>query len=104
VRGTRGGQAPNKLQGKTLDIPCLVPFNQLIIRPDGKLSLCCQDALGKYTLGDVSKQTLLEAWHSEVYHTIREQLIESRENVALCRYCDKFSPDVFDIHHGKLPY
>lgn len=94
---SRGGQAPNK-KGKndkrTVNIVCPLPFRQLIIRPTGKVSLCCNDALGRYTLGDLNTQTIAEVWASPEYQRIRgEMLRNGRKNLMLCRDCDSvFEP------------
>ena len=58
VRRTRGGEAKNRKHiHSNLSSSCVLPFSQMVIRPDGKVSLCCQDALGKMTLGDCSKDS-----------------------------------------------
>lgn len=88
VLTSRGGQAPNKKQAKGLNIPCLLPFQQFIIRPDGKVSLCCNDALGKYTMGDVSLQSMKEIWEGEAFQKIRKKIYEGRRNIDLCKACD----------------
>lgn len=89
---SRAGQAPNK-QGTTyLDQMCLLPFRMMIVRPDGKVSLCCNDALGKYTLGDLNIQTVEEVWNSKQFNGIREKLInDGRKNLHLCNACDSES-------------
>ena len=52
---SRGGDAPNRTHTATYpDIKCALPFKQLIVRPDGKVSLCCNDPYGKCTLGDLN--------------------------------------------------
>ena len=88
---TRGGQAPNNDKKEVFHMPCTMPFGQFIIRPDGKISLCCNDARGKYTLGDCNVQRLEEIWFSEGYNEIRRQLAKGRDTLPLCRYCDTFS-------------
>lgn len=89
VLTSRGGQAPNKKNVKYEKERCLLPYRMLVIRPTGKVSLCCNDALGKYTLGDVSKQSVIEVWNSEDYKKIRrEMLLHGRKNLLLCRNCD----------------
>lgn len=89
VLSSRGGQAPNKkVTEKTIDYPCLLPYQQLIIRPDGKISLCCNDVYGTHTLGDVSKESLYEIWTSTKYAEIRKKIAKSRENDPLCKNCD----------------
>ena len=92
ILSTRGGDAPNRKAmvsyGKER---CILPYKQLIIRPDGKVSLCCNDPLGKNTLGDLSKDNILDVWNNQRFKTIREALYNGRENWAHCVYCDNFS-------------
>lgn len=90
IMSSRGGQAPNKmdLPRSALKTGCAYPAEQMIVRPDGKLSLCCNDAIGKYTLGDLSQQSLAEAWWSDSYESVREKLLSSRSGFDLCRGCD----------------
>lgn len=72
VRESRGGTAPNKKSG-SLEELCKLPLLQMVIRPDGKVSLCCNDALGQMTLGDVNEKSLQEIWFSDEYSLIREK-------------------------------
>ena len=89
---SRGGDAPNRKD--KLSFPydkCAYPFRQMIIRPDGKCSLCCNDPLGKNTLGDVSKMSLVDIWYGEEYTMVREALYKGRRNWEHCLYCDTFN-------------
>jgi radical SAM protein with 4Fe4S-binding SPASM domain len=91
VLTSRGGQAPNftKLNNIQRYKGCFLPFKQMVIRPDGKCSLCCNDALGRYTLGDVTEQTLIDIWQSDRYVSIRKKMIEEgRKSLELCEKCD----------------
>ena len=91
VLTTRGGDAPNRKE--KLSYPgqrCALPFQQMVVRPDGKLSLCCNDPLGKETLGDLNRQSVWEAWHSQEYEKVREEIYQGRECREHCRYCDTF--------------
>lgn len=85
---TRGGQAPNKQTVRTLPFSCCLPYKQMVVRPNGKLSLCCNDPLGKYTMGDLNKETLTKVWYSGRYRKLRERLRRGRRGVKLCRCCD----------------
>lgn len=86
---SRGGQAPNKKEVKFQLSKCLLPYRQLVIRPDGKVSLCCNDALGKYTLGDVNTSSVYEIWHSKAYNEIRKEMKKhGRRKLMLCKNCD----------------
>lgn len=88
---SRGGNAPNRKQ-----IPdyskdrCILPFRQMIVRPDGKVSLCCNDAIGKYTLGDLNQESLLDVWYGPKFQMVRKCLYEGRKNWGDCRHCDTF--------------
>ena len=88
IRTTRGGASPNKKMYYSMNDKCALPFVQMIIRPDGKVSLCCNDALGKTTLGDVNEESLSNIWFGKKYKKIREALLEGRENISMCKYCD----------------
>ncbi len=88
VLNTRGGQSPNNNKRKTLKASCILPYKQMVVRPDGKTSLCCNDPYGKYTLADLNRMSLQEAWYSQRYENIRKKLRQGRAGVKLCRYCD----------------
>lgn len=91
VLTTRGGSAPNKQDNrdkKIEQLPCIYPFTQMVIRPDGKVSLCCNDALGKNTLGDVKISSIKEIWQNDCYQNIRNQIAKGRKNLGMCKNCD----------------
>ncbi len=91
---SRGGDAPNRTQVKIeKNISCVQPFQQLIIRPDGKVSLCCNDPLGKTTLGDTNTQSLVDIWYGEAYENVRKAIFNGRENFEHCKNCDVFVLD-----------
>lgn len=88
---SRGGTAPNRKElveyGQDR---CVLPFKQMIIRPDGKISLCCNDALGRFTLGDANKERLLDIWYGARFRMVRECLYKGRQNWGNCKNCDTF--------------
>lgn len=96
VLNSRGGLAPNKRdKAKRSRAKCVLPFQQLIIRPDGKISLCCADALGKYTMGDLSQNTIKEIWSSEKYMEVRKKMKKKgRKALYLCDKCDQVGGSV----------
>lgn len=99
---SRGGQSPNRQKKITLKSSCVLPFEQLIIRPDGKISLCCNDARGVMTLGDLTKERIIDIWRGKTYTNIRETILESRKNIGICRYCDSFFNDNFNNIQDKV--
>lgn len=89
---SRGGTAPNRKQLKEYaDDRCVLPFKQIIVRPDGKISLCCNDAIGKYTLGDLNQEKLLDVWYGSRFQMVRKCLYQGRKEWGNCKYCDVFS-------------
>lgn len=88
---SRGGDAPNRKEIISYEYAkCVLPFKQLIIRPDGKVSLCCNDPLGKETLGDLSKESILDVWYGEQFQAIRDALYKGRGSLGHCKWCDTF--------------
>lgn len=91
---SRGGDAPNRENiGDYSGERCVLPFKQMIVRSDGKVSLCCNDALGKYTMGDLNKEKILDVWYGSALQRVRQALYEGRENWGNCRKCDTFKVD-----------
>lgn len=90
IRSTRGGESPNNLKSKTVKCSCVLPYQQMVIRPDGGVSLCCNDAYGQMTLGNVNDNSLIEIWNSDQYKKMREMIKQGRKNIKLCRYCDSY--------------
>lgn len=92
ILSTRGGDAPNRKQMISYpDATCVLPFKQMIVRPDGKVSLCCNDPLGKNTLGDLAEESILEVWYGKKYGQVRKALLIGRSEWEHCIYCDVFS-------------
>ena len=93
-RNTRAGSAPNRLAEENKfrpQSPCILPFTQMIIRPDGTAAKCCNDPLTKMTLGDLNRQTLREIWRGRIYQEWRkEMLFNGRQNIPGCEFCDVF--------------
>jgi len=92
VLSTRGGDAPNRTQRELWpNVKCALPWFQLIVRPTGELSTCCADPMGTRTMGDLRKQTLLEAWYGEKFVQFRTTLSNGRGSLDRCKYCDAFN-------------
>ncbi|MCX5680659.1 MAG: SPASM domain-containing protein [Candidatus Omnitrophica bacterium] len=90
ILSNRAGQVKNRSRIKTLRSSCGYPFGQLVIRPDGKVSLCCNDALGQMTMGDLTKESIADIWNGAIFRQTRERLLEGRKNVKLCSVCDGY--------------
>ncbi|MCI2048264.1 MAG: SPASM domain-containing protein [Lachnospiraceae bacterium] len=93
---SRGGQAPNKKNRAVRSYAkCALPFQEFIIRPTGEVSLCTADALGKYTFGDLNRNTIREIWYSDKYAEVRREMKKNgRKNLELCSRCDQVGGEV----------
>jgi len=97
ILSTRGGKAPNKKNPANIESRCLLPFSQMVIQPNGKVSLCSNDPLGQMVLGDVTNQSLVEIWYGKEYEKIRMLIQQGRENLEICQVCDAiFTPLPFE--------
>ena len=88
IRSNRGGKAPNRNSIIPLSSRCVLPFLQMCVRPDGKLSLCCCDAYGSMTLGDLNEEGILEAWRGNRYNEVRQRMLAGRSSIKICKECD----------------
>ena len=94
VLSSRGGEAPNRTLVAQYESGCMMPFMQIVVRPDGKISRCCQDGLGLSEIGDLRKQTIMDCWHTASRKRIWDELIKGgRKNLKECAYCDVFGHD-----------
>jgi MoaA/NifB/PqqE/SkfB family radical SAM enzyme len=88
---TRAGNAPNRAKARfAYKSRCAYPFFEMVVRPDGKLSLCCNDALGQETLGDLSVQSVCEAWNDPRRKEVQALMLQGRHKLDICRGCDNF--------------
>ena len=91
---TRAGSAPNRINEENKfrpQSPCILPFTQVIVRPDGTIAKCCNDPLTKITLGDLRRQTLREIWRGKAYQELRKEMyFNGRQNIPGCEFCDIF--------------
>jgi radical SAM protein with 4Fe4S-binding SPASM domain len=92
LKSNRAGNAPNRVIDQHAYVSrCAYPFFQLVIRPDGKISLCCNDALGQVTLGDLGIDSLDDVWNNEDRRQMQRAMLDGRNNIALCSSCDNLS-------------
>lgn len=94
IRSSRGGEAPNRQPDIRFEGGCMMPFMQIVVRPDGKISKCCQDGLGLSETGNLQKQTLAECWNDHRRKEIwKDMVTHGRGSVEGCAYCDVFGQD-----------
>ncbi len=101
-RNNRAGRAPNRRSLVRLSSPCIYPFSQVVVRPDGKLSLCCNDVLGEETLGDLTREGILEAWRGKKYKDARRSMLTGRRTLELCARCDNITTEEIELAPHRL--
>ena len=71
------------------DTPCILPFFQLAIDVNGNIKQCCYDPIGVTIFDNVQNYTNInDLWYSDKYSRIREELMQSRKNLAHCKDCN----------------
>lgn len=71
-----------------LDLFCNIPFKQIYIGHDGRVSLCCMDIKFEEVMGDVSKDSLQNIWRNRKYGLIRQKLLNYDRKDIICEKCD----------------
>lgn len=91
-KSNRGGTAPNRrVRDPLYRSRCAYPWFQMVIRPDGKVSLCCNDALGQETIGDVAADGVQAAWEDVRRSEVRQLMMQGRDRLDICRHCDNLA-------------
>lgn len=64
-------------------------YHYLTILADGRVAMCCFDSEAEYAVGDVTRQSLYEVWHSEAFNRVRRLLYERDfDQLKICGRCD----------------
>ena len=82
----------------------MIPYNKIVVQPDGRVPLCCCDPFGKVILGDLNDNSLVEIWKGEKYQDIRQKLYKkeyARENINLCKNCDAITLNISGIPYEE---
>lgn len=89
VLTNRAGTAPNKKASvKSIKEPCLFPYTDMVIYPNGIVGICCCDVKEVTNLGDLNKETVQQVWNGEKAEKFRKQLMNGRNGHKFCAHCD----------------
>lgn len=89
ILATRAGSAPNKKKRNNNVIgPCIYPYTDITIFPDGKVGLCCNDCYETTDYGNVGTTSLKEIWENSKWKDVREKIARGRVYFDFCRECD----------------
>jgi radical SAM protein with 4Fe4S-binding SPASM domain len=82
---TAGNQG--RLGALVKPLPCWALFNEGHIRVDGHVSACCFGADDKYDMGDLNKQSFMDAWHSKEFSDLRQAHLNNNIDNTVCSGC-----------------
>ena len=82
---TAGNQG--RLDAMRDPLPCWAVFTEGHITHDGKLSACCFDHDGRFTMGDLTKESFMDAWLSEPFRELRAANISRDVSGTACESC-----------------
>ena len=68
-------------------LPCWSAFTEGHVRADGGLSLCCFDADGRFVVGDLTKESFMDAWNSLKFQEVREAHLKKDLTGTVCQEC-----------------
>jgi len=68
-------------------LPCWSAFTEGHVTAEGKLSACCFDATAHWTMGDLNRQSFMEAWNSEPFVTLRAAHLRKDVSGTVCEQC-----------------
>ena len=74
--------------GMYLNRPCAHPFHMALIQSSGEICLCCLDAEGETSVGNLKEMTLHEAWHSEKATRLRAEMKRAAYRLNCCMNCE----------------
>lgn len=79
-------------------LPCWSLFTEGHVTFDGKLSACCFDHDGRFDMGDLTRMSFRDAWHSDLFTKLREANLRKDVTGTVCEKCiayeDNTQPDV----------
>lgn len=84
-RPTAGNQG--RLGALRPPLPCWSAFTEGHVTADGKLSACCFDATAHWTMGDLTRQSFMQAWNSPPFVALREAHLRGDVRGTVCERC-----------------
>lgn len=72
-------------------LPCWSAFTEGHVTAEGKLSACCFDATANWTMGDLTRQSFMEAWNSAPFVKLREAHLRKDVTGTVCENCIAYS-------------
>ncbi|MBI2241099.1 MAG: radical SAM protein [Magnetospirillum gryphiswaldense] len=68
-------------------LPCWSLFTEGHVTWDGHLAACCFDHDGRFDMGDLNRQSFMEAWHSAPFQKLRQANLDKDVAGTQCEDC-----------------
>jgi len=68
-------------------LPCWSLFTEGHVTYDGRLSACCFDHDGRFDMGNLTRQSFLEAWQGERFQALRRANLAEDVRGTVCEKC-----------------
>lgn len=68
-------------------LPCWSLFTEGHITYDGRLSACCFDHDGRFSMGDLERESFMQAWHSRPFQQLRRANLAEDVCGTVCEKC-----------------
>lgn len=72
---------------KKMENKCWRMWQGAVLTWDGKMVPCCFDKDANHVMGELKTQRLSDVWRSSTYQLFRNQLLEDRTQIEICRNC-----------------
>lgn len=75
---------------------CSMPFNDVSIRYNGDIVMCCYDITSANIMGNINNKNLIDIWNSELYRSIRKGFLTNNSELIpdVCRSCPIFTKNM----------
>ncbi len=89
ILATRAGAAPNKPhKNNRVNSSCIYPFTDMIVFPDGKVGMCCNDCFEVTSFGDLNEENIFDVWENDKFAELRNRMAKGRNAYSFCVECD----------------
>jgi len=78
---------PGRIGALRAPLPCWSIFTEGHVTYDGRLSACCFDHDGRFSMGDLTTIPFMEAWTSEPFQALRSAHLNRTVQGTACEQC-----------------
>lgn len=68
---------------------CWRMWHSFVMTWDGKVVPCCFDKDAHHTVGDLSKENVVDVWNNQKYQQFRTAILKGRKEIDICKNCSE---------------